>query len=80
MRPSNGPERLRNGAYLTVAADPLSLVLAKPPSAFGADVVVGSMQRFGVPMWFGGPSAAYLATSKKQAPSRATPPRVGPRV
>ncbi|CAE7247460.1 GDCSPA [Symbiodinium sp. CCMP2592] len=56
----------KNGAYLTVAADPLSLVLAKPPSEFGADVVVGSMQRFGVPMWFGGPSAAYLATSKKQ--------------
>jgi len=56
----------KNGAYLTVAADPLSLVQAKPPSEFGADVVVGSMQRFGVPMWFGGPSAAYLATSKKQ--------------
>eukprot|EP00435_Cladocopium_sp_Y103_P008270 s2302_g2.t1 len=55
-----------NGAYFIVAADPLSLVLAKPPSEIGADVVVGSMQRFGVPMWFGGPSAAYLATSKKQ--------------
>ena len=41
----------RNGAYFIVAADPLSLVLAKPPSAIGADVVVGSMQRFGVPMW-----------------------------
>ena len=57
----------RNGAYFIVAADPLSLMLAKPPGDFGADVVVGSMQRFGVPMWFGGPSAAYLATSKKQA-------------
>eukprot|EP00913_Durusdinium_trenchii_P032854 g30757.t1 len=56
----------KNGAYFVVAADPLSLVVAKPPSEFGADVVVGSMQRFGVPMWFGGPSAAYLATSKKQ--------------
>eukprot|EP00434_Breviolum_minutum_P006920 symbB.v1.2.006108.t2/scaffold364.1/size219240/5 len=56
----------KNGAYFIVAADPLSLVLAKPPSEIGADVVVGSMQRFGVPMWFGGPSAAYLATSKKQ--------------
>ena len=43
--------RRRNGAYFIVAADPLSLVLAKPPSAIGADVVVGSMQRFGVPMW-----------------------------
>jgi len=56
----------KNGAHLVVAADPLALVLTKPPSEFGADVVVGSMQRFGVPMWFGGPSAAYLATSKKQ--------------
>merc|ERR1712151_81402 len=35
-------------------------------SEMGANIVVGSMQRFGVPMWFGGPSAAYLATSKKQ--------------
>ncbi|CAK0824480.1 unnamed protein product [Prorocentrum cordatum] len=56
----------KNGAHLVVAADPLALVAARPPSEFGADVVVGSMQRFGVPMWFGGPSAAYLATSKKQ--------------
>jgi len=56
----------KNKAHLVVSADPLSLVLAKPPSEFGADVVVGSMQRFGVPMWFGGPSAAYMATSLKQ--------------
>merc|ERR1719203_1471714 len=56
----------KSGAHLVVAADPLALVAVKPPSEFGADVVVGSMQRFGVPMWFGGPSAAYLATSKKQ--------------
>jgi len=55
-----------NKAHLVVAADPLALVAAKPPSEFGADVVIGSMQRFGVPMWFGGPSAAYLATSNKQ--------------
>merc|ERR1711988_39201 len=45
---------------------PFALVAARPPSEFGADVVVGSMQRFGVPMWFGGPAAAYLATTKKQ--------------
>merc|ERR1740139_555354 len=51
---------------MVVASDPLALVSAKPPSEFGADVVVGSTQRFGVPMWFGGPSAAYMATSKKQ--------------
>lgn len=56
----------KNGAHLVVASDPLALVSAKPPSEFGADVVIGSMQRFGVPMWFGGPSAAYMATSKKQ--------------
>merc|ERR1719253_2030806 len=56
----------KNGAHLVVCADPLSLCLLRPPSEMGADVVVGSMQRFGVPMWFGGPSAAYLATSKKQ--------------
>eukprot|EP00928_Gymnodinium_smaydae_P009862 TRINITY_DN1368_c0_g1_i1.p1 TRINITY_DN1368_c0_g1~~TRINITY_DN1368_c0_g1_i1.p1 ORF type:complete len:1037 (-),score=291.27 TRINITY_DN1368_c0_g1_i1:67-3177(-) len=55
----------KNGAMLCVAADPLSLCLLKPPVEFGADVAVGSMQRFGVPMWFGGPSAAYLACSKK---------------
>lgn len=56
----------KNGAHFVVAADPLALVIAKPPGEFGADVVVGSMQRFGVPMWFGGPSAAYLATGKSQ--------------
>eukprot|EP00928_Gymnodinium_smaydae_P009863 TRINITY_DN1368_c0_g2_i1.p1 TRINITY_DN1368_c0_g2~~TRINITY_DN1368_c0_g2_i1.p1 ORF type:complete len:1021 (-),score=255.27 TRINITY_DN1368_c0_g2_i1:94-2697(-) len=56
----------KNGAMLCVAADPLSLCMLKPPVEYGADVAVGSMQRFGVPMWFGGPAAAYLATSKKQ--------------
>ncbi|CAE8595562.1 unnamed protein product, partial [Polarella glacialis] len=55
-----------NGAHFVVSADPLALVVAKPPSEFGADIVIGSMQRFGVPMWFGGPSAAFLACSKKQ--------------
>jgi len=53
-------------AHLVVAADPLALCMLKPPSEFGADVVVGTMQRFGVPMWFGGPHAAYMATSLKQ--------------
>jgi glycine dehydrogenase len=52
-------------AHLVVAADPLSLCMLKPPGEFGADVVVGTMQRFGVPMWFGGPAAAFMATSKK---------------
>jgi len=56
----------KNGAHLVVAADPLALVAVKPPSEFGAFAVVGSTQRFGVPMLYGGPAAAYMATSKKQ--------------
>merc|ERR1719453_1045295 len=53
-----------HGGQLVVAADPLSLCIARPPADFGADIAVGSMQRFGVPMLFGGPSAAYFACSK----------------
>jgi glycine dehydrogenase len=61
------------GALLVVAADILGLTILRPPGEFGADVVVGSAQRFGVPMGFGGPHAAYMAVRdafKRQMPGR----------
>jgi glycine dehydrogenase len=62
-----------HGALTVVAADLLALVLLREPAAFGADVVVGNSQRFGVPMGYGGPHAAYMATLEKyqrQMPGR----------
>jgi glycine dehydrogenase len=50
--------------YVVASADPLALTLMKPPSTMGADIAVGSSQRLGVPMFYGGPSAAYFATKK----------------
>ena len=54
-----------NGTAVAVAADIISLVLLTPPGEWGADVVVGSTQRLGVPMGYGGPHAGYFATSEK---------------
>lgn len=53
------------GAVVIFVADPLGLTITPPPATLGADIAVGSMQRFGVPMGFGGPHAAYCAVSDR---------------
>jgi glycine dehydrogenase len=61
------------GAQVVVVADPLALTILRPPAEFGADVAVGSLQRFGVPMGYGGPHAAFMAVRdefKRQIPGR----------
>ena len=63
-----------NDTRVAVAADLMSLVLLTPPGEWGADVVFGSSQRFGIPMFYGGPSAAFFAT--KEEYKRAIPGRI----
>ncbi|MEY3026004.1 MAG: hypothetical protein RLZZ238_901, partial [Planctomycetota bacterium] len=53
------------GALVVAACDPLALVALNTPASWGADIAVGSAQRFGVPMGFGGPHAAFIATSEQ---------------
>ena len=67
-------EAVKNNIKIVIAADLLSLCLLEKPSNFGADVVVGTSQRFGIPLGYGGPHAAYFAT--KEEYKRSVPGRI----
>jgi glycine dehydrogenase len=63
-----------SGCITAVATDPMALVLLRPPAAMGADIVLGSAQRFGMPMGYGGPHAAFFASRDEH--KRAMPGRI----
>ena len=77
-RSSTGPRPIAQvhdlGGIAVVVTDPLACVLTTPPGQLGADIAVGSAQRFGVPMGFGGPHAAFVAT--RESAARAMPGRI----